>query len=117
MRALKDTPRRLKDRVLTRLSDQTKLVDVKAQNQHEMRKTLTWWDLMWFGIGAMIGAGIFILTGLEARKHARPAIVLSYVISSIFALLSVFCYTEFVVEIPSASTYHPYFLDFFIILF
>ncbi|XP_065638543.1 cationic amino acid transporter 1 isoform X1 [Quercus suber] len=102
-RALKDTPRRLKDRVLTRSLDQTELVDVKAQSQHEMKKTLNWWDLMWFGIGAVIGAGIFVLTGLEAREYAGPAVVLSYVVSGISALLSVFCYTEFAVEIPVAG--------------
>ncbi|XP_075667496.1 cationic amino acid transporter 1-like [Castanea sativa] len=103
VRALKDTPHRLKDRVLTRSSDETELVDVKAKSQHEMKKTLSWWDLMWFGIGAVIGSGIFVLTGLEAREHAGPAVVLSYVISGISALLSVFCYTEFAVEIPSAG--------------
>ncbi|KAL0011810.1 hypothetical protein SO802_006918 [Lithocarpus litseifolius] len=102
-RALKDTPRRLKDRVLTRSLDQTELVDVKARSQHEMKKTLNWWDLMWFGIGAVIGAGIFVLTGLEARYHAGPAVVLSYVVSGVSALLSVFCYTEFAVEIPVAG--------------
>ena len=117
MRALKDTPHRLKDRVLTRSSDETELVDVKAQSQHEMKKSLTWWDLMWFGIGAVIGAGIFVLTGLEAREHAGPAVVLSYVISGISALLSVFCYTEFGVEIPSAGMYHPFFLAFFFLFF
>ncbi|XP_050290293.1 cationic amino acid transporter 1-like [Quercus robur] len=103
VRALKDTPHRLKDRVLTRSLDETELVDMKARSQHEMKKTLSWWDLIWFGIGAVIGAGIFVLTGLEAREHAGPAVVLSYVISGISALLSVFCYTEFAVEIPVAG--------------
>ena len=68
-----------------------------------MKKSLTWWDLMWFGIGAVIGAGIFVLTGLETKKHAGPAIVLSYVVSGVSAMLSVFCYTEFAVEIPAAG--------------
>ena len=102
-KALKDTPRRLRDRVLTRSLDETELVEVKGQSKHEMKKTLNWWDLMWFGIGAVIGAGIFVLTGLEAREHAGPAVVLSYVVSGVFALLSVFCYTEFAVEIPVAG--------------
>ncbi|GLT65297.1 hypothetical protein SLA2020_377360 [Shorea laevis] len=102
-RALKETPMRLKDRVLTRSMDQTELVEVKARSHHEMKKTLNWWDLMWFGIGAVIGAGIFVLTGLEAREHAGPAVVMSYVVSGISALLSVFCYTEFAVEIPVAG--------------
>ncbi|KAK7839043.1 cationic amino acid transporter 1 [Quercus suber] len=34
-----------------------------------MKKTLTSWDLIWFGIGAVIGAGIFVLTGLEAQQQ------------------------------------------------
>ncbi|PKI59023.1 hypothetical protein CRG98_020591 [Punica granatum] len=101
--ALKDTPARLKDRVLSRSLDSRELHEVKAQSQHEMKKTLNWWDLMWFGIGAVIGAGIFVLTGLEAKEHAGPAVVLSYVVSGVSALLSVFCYTEFAVEIPVAG--------------
>ncbi|KAK7247338.1 hypothetical protein RIF29_42219 [Crotalaria pallida] len=102
-RAFLETPCRLKDRVLTRSSDQTELVEVKARSNHEMKKTLNWWDLMWFGIGAVIGSGIFVLTGLEAREVVGPAVVLSYVVSGVSALLSVFCYTEFAVEIPVAG--------------
>ena len=103
-RAIMETPLRLKDRILTRSNDQMELVDMKARSSHEMKKTLNWWDLMWFGIGAVIGSGIFVLTGLEARDTAGPAVVLSYVVSGISALLSVFCYTEFAVEIPVAGS-------------
>ncbi|GAV82101.1 AA_permease_2 domain-containing protein/AA_permease_C domain-containing protein [Cephalotus follicularis] len=103
LRALRETPMRFKDRILTRSLDSTELHEVKARSQHEMKKNLSWWDLMWFGIGAVIGAGIFVLTGLEARDHAGPAVVLSYVVSGISAMLSVFCYTEFAVEIPVAG--------------
>lgn len=101
--ALSQTPARLRDRLLTRSLDATELHEVKARSEHEMKKTLTWWDLMWFGIGAVIGAGIFVLTGLEAKQDAGPAVVLSYVVSGVSALLSVFCYTEFAVEIPVAG--------------
>lgn len=58
---------------------------------------------MWFGLGSLVGAGIFVLTGLEAHTDAGPAVVLSYVISGISAMLAVFCYTEFAVEIPVAG--------------
>ncbi|KAL5577358.1 hypothetical protein UlMin_019057 [Ulmus minor] len=92
VKAIKETPFRLKDRFLTRSSDKSEL----------MKKTLNWWDLIWFGMGAVIGAGIFVLTGLEVRKEAGPAVVLSYVVSGVSAILSVFCYTEFAVEIPVA---------------
>lgn len=102
-RALSEIPARLKDRVVSRSKDTTELYEIKARSEHEMKKTLTWWDLMWFGIGAVIGAGIFVLTGLQAREVAGPAVVLSYVISGVSAMLSVFCYTEFAVEIPVAG--------------
>uniref|UniRef100_A0A0D6QVW2 Cationic amino acid transporter C-terminal domain-containing protein n=1 Tax=Araucaria cunninghamii TaxID=56994 RepID=A0A0D6QVW2_ARACU len=68
-----------------------------------MKRTLNWWDLIWFGFGAVIGAGIFVLTGKEARDNAGPSIVLSYAASGLSAMLSVFCYTEFAVEIPVAG--------------
>ncbi|KAL8130321.1 hypothetical protein V2J09_019476 [Rumex salicifolius] len=101
--ALRETPSRFADRLTARSLDHTELHEVKAQSHHDMKKTLTWWDLMWFGVGAVIGSGIFVLTGLEARDHAGPAVVLSYVVSGISAMLSVFCYTEFAVEIPVAG--------------
>ncbi|XP_055826943.1 cationic amino acid transporter 1-like [Solanum dulcamara] len=100
--ALIQTPTRLIDRIVTRSEDEEEL-EAKSRSQNEMKKTLTWWDLIWFGMGAVIGAGIFVLTGLEANQEAGPAVVLSYVVSGISALLSVFCYTEFAVEIPVAG--------------
>ncbi|GKU99905.1 hypothetical protein SLEP1_g12684 [Rubroshorea leprosula] len=102
-KALSETPSRFMDRLLTRSQDNIELHEIKARSNHEMKKNLSWWDLMWFGIGAVIGAGIFVLTGLEARQEAGPAVVLSYVVSGISAMLSVFCYTEFAVEIPVAG--------------
>lgn len=107
-RALKETPKRLADRLMTRSLDTTELHEIKARSEHEMKKSLTWWDLMWFGIGAVVGSGIFVLTGLESRQHAGPAVVLSYVVSGISAMLSVFCYTEFAVEIPVAGIFYFY---------
>jgi len=104
-RALLYTPCRLLDRVTARSNDEVELVDVRKQSQHEMKKTLSWWDLIWFGMGSVIGSGIFVLTGLEVKNTVGPAVVLSYIVSGISAMLSVFCYTEFAVEIPVAGTY------------
>lgn len=111
VKALKQTPNRLMDRVLTRSKDEAE-VEAKSRSQHEMKKTLSWWDLIWFGMGAVVGAGIFVLTGLEASQDAGPAVVLSYVVSSVSALLSVFCYTEFAVEIPVAGKSSPIYFYF-----
>lgn len=101
--AIRQTPVRFSDRLLTRSLDSTELNEIKSRSEHDMKKNLTWWDLMWFGVGAVVGAGIFVLTGLEARENTGPAVVLSYVVSGVSAMLSVFCYTEFAVEIPVAG--------------
>lgn len=96
------TPGRLKDRILARSDEATEMVELKKESENEMQKCLTWWDLMWLGFGSVVGSGIFTITGLEAR-NTGPSIVLAYAISGLSALLSVFCYTEFSVEIPIAG--------------
>ncbi|RCV43543.1 hypothetical protein SEVIR_9G308300v4 [Setaria viridis] len=101
--ALAATPARLRDRLVGRSTDAAELGALRRRSENEMRRCLTWWDLTWFGFGSVIGAGIFVLTGQEARDHAGPAIVLSYAASGLSAILSVFCYTEFAVEIPVAG--------------
>ncbi|KAF9621316.1 hypothetical protein IFM89_019402 [Coptis chinensis] len=101
--ALSQTCFRIKDRFVSRSSDSNELGELRKESEYEMKKCLTWWDLLWFGFGSHIGAGIFVLTGQEAHNHAGPAIVLSYVASGFSAMLSVFCYTEFAVEIPAAG--------------
>ncbi|XP_020215651.1 cationic amino acid transporter 1 [Cajanus cajan] len=102
-KALWQTPKRFKTQVMTRSKDETELVALKGRSSNEMKKTLNSWDLIWFGIGAVIGSGIFVITGLEARDAAGPAVILSFIVSGLSALLSVFCYTEFAVEIPVAG--------------
>ncbi|XP_019159592.1 PREDICTED: cationic amino acid transporter 8, vacuolar [Ipomoea nil] len=103
LHALGRTPGRLKDRFLSRSDEATEMVELKKESENEMQKCLTWWDLMWLGFGSVVGSGIFTITGLEAREDAGPSIVLAYAISGLSALLSVFCYTEFSVEIPIAG--------------
>ncbi|KAL6206236.1 hypothetical protein ACLB2K_023485 [Fragaria x ananassa] len=101
--ALSQTHHRFKDRLISRSNDANETVELRKQSENDMKRCLTWWDLIWFGFGSVIGAGIFVLTGQETHDHAGPAIVLSYVASGISAMLSVFCYTEFSVEIPVAG--------------
>lgn len=68
-----------------------------------MRKSLRWYDLICFGVGGMVGAGVFVTTGTASHDKAGPAVVLSYVIAGFCALLSAFCYTEFAVHMPVAG--------------
>ncbi|KAJ8765864.1 hypothetical protein K2173_020380 [Erythroxylum novogranatense] len=101
--ALSQTCSRFKDRLISRSDDAKEIGELRKQSEHDMKRCLTWWDLTWFGFGSVVGAGIFVLTGQEAHNHAGPAIVLSYVASGVSAMLSVFCYTEFAIEVPVAG--------------
>src|SRR5258706_12634926 len=59
-----------------------------------LRRCLSAWDLTFMGIGQMIGAGIFVLTGVAAATQAGPAIVLSFVVAGIACAFVAFSYAE-----------------------
>ena len=59
------------------------------------------------GVGATIGAGVYVLVGTVAREHAGPALPLSFMIAGLAAALSALCYAELASRFPSAgSAYH-----------
>jgi APA family basic amino acid/polyamine antiporter len=71
-----------------------------------LKKSLTWLDLTVFGIGVIIGAGIFTFTGKAAQAYAGPSIVISFVIAAVVCALAALCYAEFASTVPvSGSAY------------
>src|SRR5688500_16938029 len=73
-----------------------------------LKRTLTAMDLTLLGIGAIIGTGIFVLTGTAAANQAGPAIVLSYVLAGIACGFAALCYAEFAAMIPIAGSAYTY---------
>lgn len=73
-----------------------------------LRRTLGPINLITLGIGAIIGAGIFVLTGQAAALYAGPAIVLSFVLSGIGCAFAGLCYAEFASLIPVAGSAYTY---------
>ncbi|GAC1503989.1 MAG: amino acid permease [Steroidobacteraceae bacterium] len=61
-----------------------------------------------FGIGGIIGTGIFVLTGLAAAQHAGPAIVISFIIAGIGCMFAGLCYSEFAAMVPVAGSAYAY---------
>jgi APA family basic amino acid/polyamine antiporter len=84
------------------------LMDEANNPQHGLKKTLSALNLTTLGIGAIIGAGIFVLTGQAAAQYAGPAIVLSFVVSAIACILAGFCYAEFASMIPISGSAYTY---------
>ncbi|GMI84946.1 ARABIDOPSIS THALIANA CATIONIC AMINO ACID TRANSPORTER 6, cationic amino acid transporter 6 [Hibiscus trionum] len=103
LRALAQTPARLARRATSVSSSYDELSRVKARSGSDMQRSLRWYDLIGLGIGGMVGAGVFVTTGRASRLYAGPAIVVSYAIAGLCALLSAFCYTEFAVHMPVAG--------------
>jgi len=73
-----------------------------------LKRTLTALDLTLLGIGAIIGTGIFVLTGTAAANQAGPAITLSYVLAGLACGFAALCYAEFASMIPVAGSAYTY---------
>lgn len=90
----------------------TKSIEVlKAQaeeTEHGLRRALGPVDLVMLGVGAIIGAGIFVLTGQAAKAHAGPAIVLSMTLAGLGCAFAGLCYSEMATMIPIAGSAYTY---------
>lgn len=73
-----------------------------------LKKELTAWDLTFFGVGVIIGTGIFVLTGQQAHINAGPAIVLSFVLAGVACGLAALCYAEFASTVPVAGSAYTF---------
>jgi APA family basic amino acid/polyamine antiporter len=73
-----------------------------------LRRSLTAWDLTLLGVGAIIGTGIFVLTGTAAANQAGPAIMMSYLAAGLACAFAALCYAEFASMIPIAGSAYTY---------
>ncbi|WP_137121746.1 amino acid permease [Segeticoccus rhizosphaerae] len=76
--------------------------------EHQLKKELSAWDLTFFGVGVIIGTGIFVLTGQEANLNAGPAIVISFVLAGVTCGLAALCYAEFASTVPVAGSAYTF---------
>ena len=74
----------------------------------ELKRVLTKWGLTSLGIGAIIGGGIFTLTGIAAHNHAGPALALAFIIAAIGCTFASLCYAEFSSILPVEGSAYAY---------
>jgi len=84
-------------------------LELQADSNHNsLKRHLTGMNLTLLGVGCVIGAGIFVLTGTAAATHAGPAVALSFIISAFGCLLAGLCYAEFSSMIPVSGSAYTY---------
>lgn len=73
-----------------------------------LKRSLRARDMVGFGVGIIIGTGIFTLAGVEAQQHAGPAVTLSFLIGAVVAGLAAICYAELASSVPTAGSAYTY---------
>jgi len=98
---------------LFRTKNLDKILADSANQEHQLKKTLSAFDLVIFGVGAMIGAGIFVLTGSAAAGSdghlaAGPALTLSFILTGVICSFCALCYSEFSAMAPISGSAYTY---------
>jgi APA family basic amino acid/polyamine antiporter len=83
-------------------------LQAEAATDHSLKRALGPWNLTALGIGAIIGTGIFVLTGTVAAQNSGPAVVLSFVIAGLASVFAALCYAEFASLVPMAGSAYTY---------
>ncbi|MCW4455120.1 amino acid permease [Flavobacterium sp. MXW15] len=83
-------------------------IEGSLEGEATLKRTLTARHLILLGIGAVIGAGIFVLTGQAAANHAGPAVMLSFVFAGLACALAGLCYAEFAAMMPVSGSAYSY---------
>jgi APA family basic amino acid/polyamine antiporter len=93
---------------LTRTKTIEQSISDTEESEHQLRKELGPVQLTVFGVGVIIGTGIFVLTGEAAGEKAGPAVALSFVFSGIACALAALCYAEFASTVPVAGSAYTF---------
>src|SRR5687768_3864587 len=83
-------------------------VEGSLSGEADLKRVLTARHLLLLGVGAIIGAGIFVMTGQAAANHAGPAIMLSFVLAGVACAFAGLCYAEFAAMIPVSGSAYSY---------
>ena len=95
--------------VLGRMMLRKSVAQVQRETEtSELKRSLGPWNLVFLGIGCIIGAGIFVRTGNAAALHAGPAVLISYIIAGIVCAFAGLCYAELASTLPVSGSAYTY---------
>jgi APA family basic amino acid/polyamine antiporter len=95
-------------KLLLRKSIDTILGESQETGEHTLKRSLGSFNLITLGIGAIIGTGIFVLTGVVASGYAGPGVVYTFIVAALACVFSGLCYAEFAAMIPVAGSAYTY---------
>src|SRR5579883_1697756 len=78
------------------------------EHEHGLKRTLTALNITLLGIGAIVGTGIFVLTGVAAAQYAGPGLIFSFILAGIVSGLAAICYAEFASTVPISGSAYTY---------
>lgn len=81
---------------------------LESEESPQLKRTLTSFDLVMLGIGCVIGAGLFSITGIAAAENAGPAVIISFLLAALGCALAGLCYSELAAMIPIAGSAYTY---------
>src|SRR5262249_61876112 len=84
------------------------MLQEEMKGENRLRRVLGPWQLTALGVGAVIGTGIFVLTGQAAHDKAGPALMLSFVAAGVACIFAALCYAEFASMAPVAGSAYTY---------
>lgn len=91
---------------LFRTKDLSKINEINQSNS--LKRSLTTIDILLLGIGAVIGTGVFVMTGVAAASHAGPSIIISYMLAGLSAIFVALAYIEIAAMMPNAGSIYTY---------
>ena len=94
--------------MFTRKPIELLMAQASEEGTHTLKRGLGPFSLTMLGIGSVIGAGIFVLSGQQAAQNAGPAIVLSFVLAGIVCAAAALCYAELASMIPVSGSAYTY---------
>lgn len=95
-------------RELFRTKSRAQMLELSGQTGRRLRRQLTALDLTVFGVGAIIGTGIFVLTGVVAARFAGPGVVLSFILAGVVSAMAAIVYAELAAMVPVAGSAYTY---------
>lgn len=93
---------------LWRVKPMDTILKESDQPEHGLKRTLGPISITAMGVGAIVGTGIFVLTGVAAARYAGPGLILSFVVAGIVSGLAAICYAEFASSVPIAGSAYTY---------